>query len=121
MMNVKIRFDFSDKEFTYQHIRKAYAVGTGTMLVRENGKMVSNRNTKILHVEVISSEQEEEIIKRKIRAQRDYCDTHKVPHFAPKDGVCWCCHKQIYTEITFEKASSELITGCPICARTYCD
>jgi len=44
-----------------------------------------------------------------------------VPHFAPKSGVCFCCSKQIYKRISVEKASTELITGCPWCSRSYCD
>jgi len=76
-----------------------------------------------------------------IEAQRKF-----EPHFAPSDGVCFRCHKNIYqnfgwkdegysrklagldgeevdriTGISLEKASSQLITGCPHCNRSYCD
>lgn len=60
-------------------------------------------------------------IEKKIQAQKDLCEKEHLPHFAPSNGVCWSCHNQIYTEISLEKASTELITGCPICNRTYCD
>lgn len=63
-------------------------------------------------------------------AQDKYCDREGYPHFAPRDGKCWNCNKDIYTEqdhggyktgISVEKAGSILITGCPHCNRTYCD
>lgn len=60
-------------------------------------------------------------IELKIKAQKEYCEKHNVPHFAPNDGVCWCCNNQIYEHISIEKASNELITGCPCCNRSYCD
>ena len=63
-------------------------------------------------------------------AQTKYCHDNEYPHFAPK-GKCWKCNKNIYesidqgngyfTGIDVEKASSELITGCPHCNRSYCD
>ena len=70
-----------------------------------------------------------------IKAQAKYCEETKSPHFAPQNGVCWNCRKNIYeqhekegyqgrkwiTGITTEKASSELVTGCPHCNRSYCD
>lgn len=64
-------------------------------------------------------------------AQEKYCIEHKVPHFAPMDGICYKCHRNIYEEIeqpygaktgiSVEKASKGLITGCPHCNRSYCD
>lgn len=60
-------------------------------------------------------------IKEKIEAQRIFVQLHKAPHFAPTDGKCWTCGKQIYDLITIEEAASSLITGCPHCHRSYCD
>lgn len=60
-------------------------------------------------------------IQAKIDAQTKYCNEHKAPHFAPSDGVCWNCRKQIYSSISLEKADTELVTGCPYCFRSYCD
>ena len=63
-------------------------------------------------------------------AQYEYCAKKNYPHFAPSGGLCWKCGNNIYTEInhgtyktgiSVEKASSELITGCPHCHRSYCD
>jgi len=54
----------------------------------------------------------------KIDAQKKYAGDW---NFAPDDGICWGCHKQIYERISIEKASSELITGCPWCNKTYVD
>lgn len=57
----------------------------------------------------------------KLVAQRHYCKVNELPYFAPDDGICWHCGENIYKYIRFEKASSELITGCPFCMRSYCD
>jgi hypothetical protein len=75
------------------------------------------------------------------KAQGEYCQVKGYPHFAPSSGVCWKCHQNIYkpiehdqrdwqtheitgkyiTGISVEKASTELVTGCPHCNRSYCD
>lgn len=31
-----------------------------------------------------------------IKAQRKYCKATGLPHFAPSDGICWSCHRNIY-------------------------
>jgi len=69
-----------------------------------------------------------------IAAQKAYCERTGAPHFAPSDGSCWSCHRQIYagewvetpygkyhSGISVEKAGSSLVTGCPHCNRSYCD
>lgn len=74
------------------------------------------------------------------KAQSDYCNNHRVPHFAPKSGVCYKCRRQIYSPthipeqvydtftqpaytkgISVEQAGSTLITGCPYCQYSFCD
>ena len=69
------------------------------------------------------------------KAQREYCESNKCPRFAPSDGWCWRCHRNIYdklehptlngksyyTGITVESAGNHLVTGCPHCNRSYCD
>ncbi|URZ06442.1 hypothetical protein CLROS_017750 [Clostridium felsineum] len=87
-------------------------------------------------------------ISKAIQVQQKLCRERNFPHFAPEDGRCWCCNKNIYEEIgwkydsashrhvqvpldsdqvgfttgiTVEKAGEEFITGCPHCSRTYCD
>lgn len=81
-------------------------------------------------------------VSKSIQAQKEYCDKKGAPHFAPSNGICWKCRKNIYesmentrvlfwkegkpeekyiTGITTEKAGSELVTGCPHCNRSYCD
>jgi hypothetical protein len=74
-------------------------------------------------------------------AQTILCKEKGYPHFAPGNGVCWKCHQNIYkpieherrdwqthaiigkyiTGVSVEKASTELVTGCPHCNRSYCD
>ena len=78
--------------------------------------------------------------------QKELCKKEGYPHFAPDTGICWYCNRNIYkpigwkyehgyrkkvsldspdleyvTGITVEKASKELVTGCPHCNRSYCD
>ena len=61
--------------------------------------------------------------KEAIKAQRDYCNRRKVPHFAQLDGICYSCGANIYGPrgISVEEAGSRLISGCPYCRRTYVD
>lgn len=72
-------------------------------------------------------------VQESIKAQRNYCEKTGAPHFAPRNGVCWSCNKNIYEEhpwkynpeitsgIDVERAATELVTGCPHCNRSYCD
>lgn len=78
--------------------------------------------------------------------QKELCEKEGHPHFAPNTGICWNCNRNIYkpigwkyehgyrkevplnsgeleyvTGITVDKASKELVTGCPHCNRSYCD
>jgi len=55
------------------------------------------------------------------KAQAKFCKKNKYPHFAPINGICWSCGNQIYDKVSIVKAGKELITGCPICCRTFCD
>ncbi|AHM74549.1 hypothetical protein [Yersinia hibernica] len=64
------------------------------------------------------------------KAQEEYCQNNGAPHFAPRDGICFRCKKDIYqqhslngrsTGITIEKAGNELVTYCPHCNRSYDD
>lgn len=62
----------------------------------------------------------------KRKAQKEYCSQSKGRHnFAEFgtdiDGKCRYCHTNIWEHVTMEKASNHLITGCPICHRSYCD
>ena len=80
-------------------------------------------------------------ITKAMEGQRNYCNEKELPHFAPSGGRCYKCNKNIYepiehkrknwktgevtgsytTGISVERASAELITGCPHCHRSYCD
>jgi hypothetical protein len=50
-----------------------------------------------------------------MKKQKKYCEEHNVPMFAPEDGKCWCCNKQI------PDTDEKLITGCPFCNYSFCD
>lgn len=70
-------------------------------------------------------------------AQKKYCQEKGLPLFAPVDGVCWGCYRNIYscvshkdsiipyhfyyTGITAEQAGKFHITGCPHCNKSFCD
>jgi predicted nucleic acid-binding Zn-ribbon protein len=66
------------------------------------------------------NDQDREIV-GKIVAQKQYCAAAQVPNFAPHDGICFSCHRQIYENMSLERAGSDHITGCPRCNRSYCD
>ena len=64
------------------------------------------------------------------KAQKTLCEENKYPDFAPSSGRCYSCGQNIYTQIdhgthktgiSVERATRELITGCPHCHRSYCD
>jgi hypothetical protein len=67
-----------------------------------------------------------------IKAQKSLQKEKGYPDFAPSNGICYSCKRQIYsaiihnngdytTGIDLEKATKELVTGCPHCNRSYCD
>lgn len=89
-------------------------------------KFVFYDNSDFYHIACIiaksfDSEIWNENIRSAIAAQKQYCKNNKAPHFAPEDGFCWSCGKQIYTRIDEKQAGKDLITGCPHCSRSYCD
>lgn len=72
-------------------------------------------------------------ISKATKAQEKYCMEKGYPHFAPRNGICWDCRQNIYSEngrtrygkethgISVESAGNHLIIGCPFCNRSYCD
>lgn len=93
-------------------------------------------------------------VEKAIKAQRDYLiERSKTDNtwmrdsfangegFAPNNGICYNCRKQIYADVEFqrrnwetgqiekavsygisvERAGSELTTGCPHCLRSFVD
>jgi len=69
-------------------------------------------------------------IKLACEAQAKFVKEKGYPHFAPSTGRCYDCGRNIYQQIisdqwssgySVERASSELITGCPHCHHSYCD
>lgn len=75
----------------------------------------------LLFVKNFESELWNEEIRAKIEKQKAYCRETSSPHFAPKDGFCWNCGNQIYTEYDDSYVENNLITGCPHCHKSYCD
>lgn len=60
-------------------------------------------------------------ITEKAKAQKEYCEKSGSTQFAPTNGWCWMCKKQIYTKISLEQAKNNLITGCPHCHYSFCN
>jgi|AntRauTorcE11898_2_1112593.scaffolds.fasta_scaffold121493_2 uncharacterized protein with PIN domain len=60
-------------------------------------------------------------IEEKKKLQIKYCRENGHPHFAPRNGICFKCNKQIYNKISEEKVANELITSCPHCMRSFRD
>ena len=62
-------------------------------------------------------------------AQEHYCEEREGPMFAPHNGICPRCGRNIYLPtngskgavhgITVEKAGNQLITGCPHCNYSF--
>jgi hypothetical protein len=59
------------------------------------------------------------LIKEKIKAQEEFCENINSPFYGPRNGICWCCGKQIFAQIDINMASTEIITRCPYCSRSY--
>lgn len=65
------------------------------------------------------------------QAQKEYCKSNGYPMFAPNNGICYSCGRNIYHKVVYhsgnvggisvKKAGSTLITGCPFCNRSYVD
>lgn len=53
------------------------------------------------------------------QAQNKYRSGNKLPRFAPVDGICYNCHRNIYEGISVEKAGQELVTDCPFCNHSF--
>jgi hypothetical protein len=63
-------------------------------------------------------------IKKFIDNQKRYCEENNLPFFMPEDGVCWSCGNPIIDDLRkmgYGDGDVRLVTGCPICHRSYCD
>jgi hypothetical protein len=58
-----------------------------------------------------------------ISNQERHCSKIGAPLFLPLNGMCFTCGSDIISALIKrgEDGSKELITGCPICHRSYCD
>jgi hypothetical protein len=62
-------------------------------------------------------------IEKAIITQKKLCDKLGLPHFAPPNGICSECKRQIYQNYNDSSGvnGSSLVTGCPHCLKSYCD
>ena len=67
-------------------------------------------------------DKEHNIIKA-ILAQKKYCELTGSPRFAPQDGCCYKCGKNIYNDegYSVDYARKNLVTGCPHCKTSFVD
>jgi len=58
-----------------------------------------------------------------LKNQDDYCNEKNEPFFMPKNGYCYSCRRDIVQPLIDrgKTGKDELITGCPLCHRSYCD
>ena len=54
-----------------------------------------------------------------LAAQKAYCEERDSPYFMPRNGICWNCRGDVVAKYG-DRLKTEVITGCPICCRTYC-
>lgn len=63
-------------------------------------------------------------------AQFNLCHLKGYPNFAPGNGWCYSCRRNIYTKVDYggyssgisvESAGKSHVTGCPHCHQSYCD
>ena len=59
------------------------------------------------------------MINQKIQAQLDLCKKTGVEMFAMENGICCWCDKPIFDSLSLEECSTNLITGCPNCNRSF--
>ena len=57
--------------------------------------------------------------KENLEAQEKFCSENKLPLFASE--TCWHCGCKVFECIDLQKASNELITGCPNCSTSFCE
>ena len=75
-------------------------------------------------------------IRQAIAAQAALCKGKGIPHFAPENGNCWACSRNIYQDYDFKKQTNDgksvgvtsngksgvtFISGCPHCSRSFVD
>ncbi len=56
--------------------------------------------------------------------QFSLCEKAQLPQFAPANGVCYTCHRNIYSSpcgYSVEEAATKYITRCPCCSGSFVD
>lgn len=59
------------------------------------------------------------IIEYKIKLQQKFTEKNGLPFFAPEDGVCFTCQRNIFQYMKEEEAGGRHITGCPYCHASF--
>lgn len=48
-------------------------------------------------------------------------DNQEVIDFLNGSELCFSCHTNVYEYVTEDKVNHGIISGCPICHRSFCD
>jgi hypothetical protein len=58
-----------------------------------------------------------------IKNQEAYCKEKGYPFFMPYNGMCWACGRDVVKSLIERglRGKEDLVTGCPLCHRSYCD
>ena len=122
------RSDDMSKGFDYREARQV------TAAMKKYGSIFANRMGKLLEkagtVDIVKIKQTWPDLWEKYRViahnqllkvegimikQKEFCRNTGVPFFAPENGICWYCKRQI------EDTDKIHLTGCQYCNRRFCD
>lgn len=57
-----------------------------------------------------------------LKNQKEHCRDISAPFFMPSNGICYRCRQDIIPELIKKgNNGTQLVTGCPLCFRSYCD
>lgn len=57
-----------------------------------------------------------------LKNQKQSCDKNDWPHFMPSNGICWGCRGDMIPALIDKgQDGNNLVTGCPLCCKSYCD
>jgi len=57
-----------------------------------------------------------------LKNQEDLCKRKNIPFYMPYNGICFSCRRDIIPVLIKQgETGNTLVTGCPICNRSYDD
>lgn len=122
----KIMKEAKLKKVWYEEKNKDYCVPLSLMedgftLIDRARESISRSNEQGGSWNAILNESQEYSARQiLIQAQKNLCNSDQIPFFMPLDGICFRCDGDIVGAMGITIAT-EHVTGCPLCARTFCD